>query len=125
MNKSSDDVISSISGTLKQVKDLVDVNTIVGEQITLNNGTTIIPISKVVVGYMGGGGEYFDIKVKKNEYPFASGCGTGAYIKPIGFLTIDKNGNTNFIEIDKSINLNDIMHYFSNVIDSLKGDKND
>ena len=78
--------------TLKNLKNIIDVNSIVGEPI-VQGTTTIIPISKVSVGYVGGGGEYNNKKKKKYDinYPFAGGSGGGCNITPIGFLIIDKS----------------------------------
>ena len=124
MRQNQDQDDNTLNQTLKQVKEIIDTNTVVGKQIITNDGTIIIPISKVIVGYVGGSGEYFDIKVKKNEKPFANGCGTGAYIKPIGFLSINKTGNTNLIEIEDDIKLKDVMNYFESIIKVLKGVNN-
>lgn len=121
--KSNHEQINEINDTLKHVKNIIDTDTIVGKEIKTSDGVTIIPISKVIVGYIGGGGEYFDIKVKKNDAPYASGCGTGAYIKPIGFLVVKNDNSVKFIEVDKNIDLNKIMEYAEKIVESLSGGK--
>ena len=121
MKENQEQISNSISETLKQVKEIVNTSTIVGNEIKTNSGVSIIPISKVVVGYIGGGGEYFDIKVKKTDKPFASGCGTGAYIMPIGFIIIQENGSVKYVEADKELNLQSVMQYFDKIINTLKG----
>lgn len=120
-------IINSIQETLKQVKSMVETETIIGNKIQTEDGSCIIPVSKVIVGYVGGGGEYFDAKVKKQENPFATGCGTGAYIKPLGFLILNKDGSSKYIEVEKENQIEKIAEYVLNIIDNLKnkGEKNE
>jgi sporulation protein YtfJ len=83
--------------TMKKIKELIDVNTIVGDPITTPDGTTIIPISKVTYGFASGGS---DLPTKKeNRECFGGGSGAGVTIQPIGFLSICK-GNVRMIPIE-------------------------
>ncbi len=82
--------------SMNRLKDLVDVNTIIGEKIETADGKTIIPISKVSFGF-GSGGTEFVSKSKSQEsklemQPFGGGGGGGVTITPIGFLVCDKDG---------------------------------
>lgn len=113
-------IIDSIQDTLKQVKNMIETETIIGKKIETPEGHCVIPISKVIVGYIGGGGEYFDVKVKKQDQPFATGCGTGAYVKPIGFLILNKNGTTRYIEVNSEMQLDKIAEHLINFIENLK-----
>lgn len=124
---SREQIINSIQETLKQVKGMVETETIIGRKILTEEGHSIIPISKVIVGYIGGGGEYFDVKVKKQEKPFATGCGTGAYVKPIGFLVVNKNGSTKFVQVDGEGQLDKIVDSVLSFIDNIKnkGEENE
>ncbi len=70
--------------TLSKIKEMVDVNTIVGTPITTPDGTTLIPVSKVTFGFGSGGS---DFPVKENS-GFGGGNGAGVKIDPVGFLTI-------------------------------------
>jgi sporulation protein YtfJ len=89
---------SLMDTTMKKIKELVDVNTIVGDPITTPDGTTIIPISKVTYGFASGGS---DLPTKKeNRECFGGGSGAGVTIQPIGFLSICK-GNVKMIPIEK------------------------
>ena len=124
MKLNQEHINSTISDTFKEVKNIIDTQTVIGKEITTSDGTIIVPVSKVIVGYIGGGGEYFDVKVKKNDSPYASGCGTGAYINPIGFLVTNKDGVTNFIEVKSCINIDKIASYIEKFLNSLnKGDE--
>lgn len=79
-----------MASAMEKIKTLVDVNTVVGEPITMPDGTMILPVSKVSMGFVAGGGEYSDISInaKKNDnYPFAGGSGAGFCISPVGFVS--------------------------------------
>ncbi len=83
----------------QQLKNLVDVNTVVGKPIRSASGCEIIPLTKVTMGCLSGGGEYGDVKaIKEDEcFPFAGGAGTIVSVKPVGFLVDD--GGVRFIKI--------------------------
>ena len=95
----SDHPINSLMDTsMKKIKELIDVNTIIGDPITAPDGTTIIPVSKVTYGFASGGS---DLPTKKeNRDCFGGGSGAGVTIQPVGFLSISK-GNVKFIPIEK------------------------
>lgn len=79
--------------TLENIKDMVDVNTVVGEPIAAGNGATIIPISKVSFGFVAGGGEYDTPRQPGPEsLPFAGGSGAGVSVQPVGFLVVGADG---------------------------------
>ena len=78
--------------TLENIKDMVDVNTVIGEPIPTVNGPTIIPVSKVSFGFLAGGGEY-DLKtLPEADSPFAGGGGAGVSVQPVGFLVVGPDG---------------------------------
>lgn len=81
-----------VDTTIEKIKGLVDVNTIIGETIKLDDGTVIIPVSKVSYGFASGGSEFSGKKVN-NENLFGGGSGAGVTITPIAFLTVNKEGN--------------------------------
>lgn len=95
----SEHPINSLMDTsMKKIKELIDVNSIIGDPITTPDGTTIIPVSKVAYGFASGGS---DLPTKKeNRDCFGGGSGAGVSIQPIGFLSIAK-GNVRFIPIEK------------------------
>ena len=79
--------------TLENIKDMVDVNTVIGEPIETGSGSTIIPISKVSFGFLAGGGEYDAAhQAAAAALPFAGGSGAGVSVQPVGFLVVDENG---------------------------------
>ena len=95
----SEHPINSLMETsMRKIKDLIDVNTIIGDPITTPDGTTVIPVSKVAYGFASGGS---DLPTKQDtRESFGGGSGAGVSIQPIGFLSITK-GNVKFIPIEK------------------------
>lgn len=82
-----------MNSAMENLKPLIDSNVIIGEVIR-GDGCEIIPITKVTLGFVSGGGEYYsELKEirKETEYPFSGGSGGGVSIKPIGFLVIKKD----------------------------------
>ena len=84
--------------TMEKIKEMIDVNSIIGEPITSPDGTLIIPVSKVSYGFASGGS---DLPTKKeNKDCFGGGSGAGVTIKPVAFLTVYQ-GNVKLLSVDK------------------------
>ena len=77
-----------IENTLSKVKDMISVNDVVGTPITTPEGVTIIPISKVSVGFGGGGSDFVSKNANKQENPFGGGVGGGVNVTPVAFIII-------------------------------------
>lgn len=86
--------------TMAKIKEMVDVNTIVGEPITTADGTTIIPVSKVSYGFASGGSD-FAVKSSPNKDLFGGGSGAGVSIVPIAFIAVS-NGNVKLLNIQET-----------------------
>ena len=96
--------------TMNKIKEMVDVNTIVGEPITAPDGTLIIPVSKVTYGFAAGGS---DLPTKKeNKDCFGGGSGAGVSVTPVAFLVVS-NGNVRTVQLVEKVSAVD------NVIASL------
>ena len=125
----SDHPLNSLMDTsMKKIKELIDVNTIIGDPITAPDGTTIIPVSKVSYGFASGGS---DLPTKKDSRSdcFGGGSGAGVTIQPVGFLSISK-GNVKFIPIEKYDGAADrivgmIPEAFDKISSFIKKDKKD
>ena len=85
-----------LDSTIQKIREMVDVNSVIGEPITTPDGVTIIPVSKVSVGF-GGGGTDFAVK-NGGENPFGGGVGGGVKVTPICFLVI-KDGNVRMLPV--------------------------
>lgn len=89
--------IENIMGaTMESIRDMVDVNTVIGEPIATQDGSTVIPVSRVSFGFVSGGGEYPCRAWTKDpeacaRMPFAGGTGAGVTIQPMGFLVAAQN----------------------------------
>lgn len=110
---------------MRSIKEMVDVNTIIGDTVQTENGTVIIPVSKVCFGFASGGGEYAKEQKEKHDnvnsfnqqnentkedMPFAGGSAAGVSITPVAFMTVTEGEvrllpvNTN-ASIDKLLDL--------------------
>lgn len=85
-----------IQTSLENLRSLIDANTIIGEPINTASGTTIIPVSKISMGYATGGLDY-NGKTPSAKQNFGGGGGTGISITPVGFLTVKANGNVEMV----------------------------
>ena len=83
-----------LENTIKKIREMVDVNSVIGNPITTPDGTTIIPVSKVSVGFGGGGSDF-----TKNTEAFGGGAGGGVSVTPICFLVVNKEGNVRMMPV--------------------------
>ena len=79
---------------MEKVRELADTNSIVGQPITTPDGVTLIPISKVSLGFGCGGGDYGKVQPRS----FGGGSGAGVNIAPVAFLVI-KDGITRVLPV--------------------------
>lgn len=101
-----------MDNALVKIRSFVDANTIVGDPVVTTDGVSIIPISKVTMGFLTGGGEYGD---KVEEYPFAGGSGAGVSVSPIGFLVSDGK-SVKLVNIDQKNAFEKIMDTIPDII---------
>lgn len=80
--------------TIAKIREMVDVNSVIGDPITTPDGVTIIPVSKVSVGFGGGGGDY----AKTGSDGFGGGAGGGVKVTPICFLIV-KDGMVRMMSV--------------------------
>ncbi|MBR4079352.1 MAG: GerW family sporulation protein [Christensenellaceae bacterium] len=80
-----------LKSTMTELKEMIDVNTIVGSPFVSPNGCTIIPISKVSFGFVTGGAQYGNAKEGEgeHEFPFGGGATSGVTIAPVAFMVAD------------------------------------
>ena len=77
-----------LENTIAKIREMVDVNSVIGDPITTPDGVTIIPVSKISVGVAGGGSDYVSKHENKQETPFGGGAGGGVKVTPIAFLVV-------------------------------------
>jgi sporulation protein YtfJ len=91
-----------IQTSLESLRTLVDSNTVIGNPINTESGTTIIPISKISMGFASGGLDY-NGKSAGTKQNFGGGGGTGLSISPIGFLTVKADGSVEIVNINAPV----------------------
>ncbi len=110
--------------TLEKIKQMVDVNTVIGDPIVTNDGTTIIPVSKIVYGFASGGSE-FASKNKPDSNLFGGGGGAGVTINPVAFIAVS-HGNVKLLNITSGTNEKAIAlvpEMFDKIVGLIKKDK--
>lgn len=112
----SDHPIQGLMKTaMENLKEMVDVNTIVGDPVETPNGSVIMPISKVGFGFAAGGSEFVvdgdtSSEVTEGELPFGGGSGGGVSITPIAFLVVSTTGV-------KMVHLDSNTHLYEKLLD--------
>ena len=114
-----------IRTSLESIRAMVDANTVVGTPISTPSGTTVIPISKISVGYAAGGLDSVKVEHKK---AFAGGGGTGLTVQPVCFLAVHTDGNVEMIPLggsgaapDKLERVIDIVEKTPDILSRIKG----
>jgi len=118
-----------MSTVMTNLKQMIDVDTIVGKTIIVGN-ITMIPISKVGFGFAAGGSEFATETM--NEYmrneqdeeisyqlPFGGGSGAGVSIKPVAFLIIDNESNVKIVNLDNETIGDKLVNYIPDAIDKI------
>lgn len=110
---------SLMDTTMEKIKEMIDVNTIIGKPITSPDGTLIIPVSKVSYGFAAGGS---DLPTKKeNKDCFGGGSGAGVTIQPVAFLTVYQ-GDVRLVSVDREEGTADkLVNMIPDVLKKVKG----
>lgn len=119
---------SLMKSTLENLKAMIDVNTVIGDPIKSHDGTLIIPISKVSLGFASGGSEFSQTNSRDEDskYPFGGGSGSGVSVKPVAFLVI-QDSSIRLIPVDQqNINIFDrLLDQIPNIINLFKKSSSD
>ena len=90
-----------IRASVENIMSTCDANTIIGESITTANGTVVIPVSKLTMGFVSGGIDY----TGKNPSPknnFGGGGGTGLSVTPVAFLIVSPEGKVDLLNVNEA-----------------------
>ena len=117
----NDNINKMIDGAMDKIKSIVDTSTVVGERVETGDGTVIIPISRVSVGYVVGGGEYADLSSRRvaNHYPMAGGSSGGMSMTPVGFLVIMQN-EVQFVNVENKTVYQTVLNVFNTLMNKLQ-----
>ena len=110
MNEMQTPMAEFLRASIAKIKEMVDANTVVGDPVTTPDGVTLVPVSRVSVGFAGGGGDVVKqrdgcagggggtITIQGGEVTATGGSGAGIRIEPIGFL-VCKDGSVRMLNI--------------------------
>ena len=112
---------------MNSIREMVDVNTIIGEPIETSNNIIIIPISKVGFGFAAGGSEFkgetideYSKKEKEEEIqyklPFGGGSGAGVSISPVAFLVVQSD-NVKLLPVTHTSAIDKLLDYVPDLIE--------
>ena len=112
-----------MSTTMQKIREMVDVNTIIGTPIRTDDGITLIPVSKLSFGFASGGSDF----VTKNQKPeadnaFGGGGGAGVNISPVAFLIV-KGDTVKLLPVAPPANttVDRVVEMVPDVIDKVTG----
>ncbi len=108
-----------MNSAMENLKQMVDVNTIIGDAISSPDGTVIIPVSKVSFGLAAGGGEFVTKhKSPEETKPFAGGVGAGVTISPVAFLAVNEK-NVRLLPVDGDEPVSKLIDYIPVMVDKI------
>ena len=117
-----------LENTIQKIREMVDVNSVIGTPITTADGVTIIPVSKISVGVAGGGTEFVSKHPNNRENPFGGGAGGGVKVTPVCFLIV-KDGSVRMMPVAEPANsatdrlveqIPDLLDRLSNYLENRK-----
>ncbi|MBP3619249.1 MAG: sporulation protein YtfJ [Clostridia bacterium] len=116
-----------IGNAMEKIKTIVDSSTIVGDGIRTDGGVTIIPISKVCVGFVVGGGEYADLSARRvaNHFPMSGGSSGGMSVSPVGFLILQPQGGVEFVNVENKSLYQTVLNMFNSLLSKIEQKQKD
>lgn len=102
---------------MESIKGMVDVNTVIGDAVEAPDGSVIIPVSKVGLGFAAGGSE-FGVP-KETELPFGGGSGAGVSVQPVGFLVVGQ-GAVRLLPINHGAIFDRIVDLIPQLVDKVQ-----
>lgn len=121
-------VESLMKSTMENLKDMIDVNTVIGDALETKDGSYIIPISKVTFGFVSGGSEFGNVCIGPGDnmstHPFGGGSGAGITVKPVAFLVLRKDV-VRLLPVEQNNPYDRIIDSIPQIIDIVKGFFND
>lgn len=120
MNHPLSDMMTS---TMAKIREMIDVNTVIGDPITTPDGVTILPVTKVSIGYASGGSDFTTKNTSANrDNPFGGGAGGSVKITPIAFLVI-RDGNVRMLPVAEpaSTSMDRLVEQLPDILDRVDG----
>lgn len=118
---------------MQNIKEMVDVNTILGDPVETLDGSVIVPISRVTFGFAAGGSEFESNQAKTKDkdrdrnqepiengkFPFGGGSGAGITINPVAFLVVGKE-QTKLLPVESNVLVDRILDSAPQLLDKLQ-----
>ena len=111
-----------MSSSMSKIREMVDVNTVIGDPIVTGDGVTIIPVTKVSIGYGGGGSDFATKNYPANrDNAFGGGAGAGVTITPVAFLVV-RGENVRMLPVAEpaSTSVDRLIEQLPDLIDKLQ-----
>lgn len=111
--------------SMNSLKEMVDVNTIIGDPVQSPDGLVIIPVSKISFGFASGGSEFNKINMKReeidsNKLPFGGGSGAGVSVQPVGFI-VAGNDQIKLLTVDEgNTALSGLFDFMTKLADNIQ-----
>ena len=121
MNSNHQEVENLMKSTMESLRNMIDVNTVVGDTVKMNNGNCIIPISKVTFGFASGGSDFSlnNENYKDGDYPFGGGTGAGVSVKPVAFLVV-RDESVRLLPVEQNTTYDRIVVTVPQVLEIIK-----
>ncbi len=103
---------------MSSIKDMIDVNTIIGDPIQASNNIVVIPISKVSFGFASGGSEFNTETNSSEKLPFGGGAGAGVSLNPVAFLVIQQD-IVKILPVSHSSSLDRLLDYIPDLFEKV------
>lgn len=116
---------SLMKTAMESIKEMVDVNTIVGDAVETPDGSVIIPVSRVTFGFAAGGGEFAmkgsqdGDKGSQQKVPFGGGSGAGVSVQPVAFMVVGQ-GQIRLLPVNQNAMIERIIDIAPQILDQIK-----
>ncbi|KXG74131.1 putative spore protein YtfJ [Fervidicola ferrireducens] len=111
---------------MESIKDMVNVNTIIGDAVEAPDGTVIIPVSRVTFGFAAGGSEFFgkggqakDRNEEAEKKPFGGGSGAGVSVQPVAFMVVGQ-GQIRLLPVHQNAMWERVIDLAPQILEQLK-----
>ncbi len=102
------DILEMMGASIEKVKEIAGTETVIGDPIYTPNGTMILPVSKLSMGFASGGVDSTSKKQEKPKTSFGGGGGTGVSLTPIAFLIVSAEGKIDLVPITPAQNVDTV-----------------